>query len=65
MLTINREEEINVLGARKESDVANDWRFGLTEGEEMKENTKEEREKERRRWMIFQKRSFENNMWKR
>lgn len=65
MLKINEEDEIDVLGARTENDWVDDWRLGLTEGEKMKTNTKEEREYEKRNWRIFQMRSFENNMWER
>jgi len=44
VLNINEEEKIHVLGARKKSNKANNWSFGQTEGEEMKEHRKEERE---------------------
>jgi hypothetical protein len=46
VLKISEEEEIKVLGARKrKTESANDWKFGLTEGEEMKENAKERENK--------------------
>ena len=43
---------------KKNSDRANDGRFGLTEGEELKEIAKEERETERRRWRITAEEKF-------